>query len=131
MRYLIDTDWLIDYLKGKSVAGQLLDALAREGIAISLITYGEIMEGIYYGKNPIQQEQSFRDFLRIAPVLPLTTSSMERFAAIRGALRAQGQLIGDADILIAATALDNDLSLVTQNLNHFQRIPKLTLYREP
>jgi predicted nucleic acid-binding protein len=51
MRYLIDTDWLIDYLKGKSVAGQLLDALAREGIAISLITYGEIMEGIYYGKN--------------------------------------------------------------------------------
>lgn len=129
MKYLIDTDWLIDYLKGKAAAGKLLDHLVHEGIAISLITYGEILEGIYYGKNPKQQEQNFRSFLRIAPILPLTESSLERFADIRGGLRSQGQLIGDADILIAATALGNDLMLVTQNLNHFRRIPKLTLYQ--
>lgn len=131
MKYLIDTDWLIDYLKGKLAAGQLLDQLVHEGIAISLITYGEILEGIYYGKDPKQQEQIFRAFLRVTPILPLTENSLERFADIRGGLRRQGQLIGDADILIAATALDHDLTLVTQNLGHFRRIPKLTLHHQP
>ena len=131
MKYLIDTDRLIDYLKGKLAAGQLLDQLVHEGIAISLITYGEILEGIYYGKDPKQQEQIFRAFLRVTPILPLTENSLERFADIRGGLRRQGQLIGDADILIAATALDHDLTLVTQNLGHFRRIPKLTLHHQP
>ena len=129
MRYLIDTDWLIDYLKGKAAAGQLLDTLARDGIGISLITYGEILEGVYYGKDPRQQEQVFRAFLKASPILRLTENSLERFAAIRGGLRTQGQLIGDADILIAATALEHKLRLVTQNLSHFRRIPTLTLYQ--
>lgn len=128
MNYLIDTDWLIDYLKGKPLAGQLMDTLVHEGIAIGLITYGEILEGIYYGKDPKRQEQAFRSFLRVAPILPLAESCLERFANIRGGLRSRGQLIGDADILIAATALDYDLTLVTQNHNHFQRIPNLKLY---
>lgn len=129
MKYLVDTDWLIDYLKGKTAAGQLLDKIVHDGIAISLITYGEILEGIYYGKDPQQQEQIFRAFLRVAPILPLAESSLERFANIRGALRSQGKLIGDADILIAATALDHNLTLVTQNLNHFSRISDLALYQ--
>jgi predicted nucleic acid-binding protein len=128
MKYLIDTDWLIDYLKGKAAAGQLLDHLVHEGIAISLITYGEIWEGIYYGKDPKGQGQIFRAFLQATPVLPLTENSMESFALIRGSLRAQGQLIGDADILIAATALDHDLTLVTQNIRHFRRVPNLALH---
>ena len=114
--YLIDTDWVIDYLKGMERAGQLLDSLAYDGIAISLITYGEILEGVYYGRNPKRHEKVFRAFLQAAPILPLSESSMERFAHIRGALRAQGQLIGDADLLIAATALEHDLTLITQNL---------------
>lgn len=126
--YLIDTDWVIDYLKGTEGAGRLLDPLAHDGIAISLITYGEIFEGIYYGRNPERHEQVFRAFLQVAPILPLSASGMERFAHIRGALRAKGQLIGDADLLIAATALEHDLTLVTQNLRHFKRISNLRLY---
>src|SRR5688572_6319514 len=94
--YLIDTDWIIDYLKGMKRAGRLLDSLSHAGIAISLITYGELFEGIYYGRAPQQQEQIFRSFLRVCRVLPLSTGSMERFAHIRGLLRAKGQLIGDA-----------------------------------
>jgi tRNA(fMet)-specific endonuclease VapC len=48
-------------------------------------------------------------------------------AAIYGQLHQRGQLIGDADLLIAATALENDMALATNNVNHFQRIPVLTL----
>jgi tRNA(fMet)-specific endonuclease VapC len=129
MSYLVDTDWVIDYLKGKEEADRLLDPLARDGLAISLITYGEILEGIYFGRNREHHEQIFRTFLQAIPVLPLTESSMERFANIRGELRSKGQLIGDADILIAATALEHDLTLITQNIRHFNRIPNLKLYK--
>ena len=54
---------------------------------------------------------------------------MRRFALIRGDLRYRGELIGDPDILIAATALHHNLTLVTGNVRHFQRIAGLALYQ--
>ena len=54
---------------------------------------------------------------------------MERFGVVRGDLQRRGQTIGDPDILIAATALHHDLTLLTRNLRHFTRIPGLMLYR--
>jgi len=107
-----------------------LRTLSTEGIAISLITFGEIYEGIYYGTNPKAAERAFVQFLRGAAVLPLNKGIMREFARIRGQLRAQGQIIGDNDIMIAATAIHCKLTLVTRNLNHFGRIPHLQLYRQ-
>ena len=52
---------------------------------------------------------------------------MQEFAYLRGNLRAQGMLIGDLDMLIAATALHHNLILLTNNRSHFQRVPGLTL----
>lgn len=54
---------------------------------------------------------------------------MQHFARIRGDLRRQGLLIGDLDLLIAATAIHYDLTLITRNLTHFQRAPDLKLHR--
>jgi predicted nucleic acid-binding protein len=51
MKYLVDSDWVIDYLAGRQQAITLLSSLAIEGLAISLITFGEIYEGIYYGRD--------------------------------------------------------------------------------
>jgi tRNA(fMet)-specific endonuclease VapC len=123
MTYLINTDWVIDYLKGRPEAGRLIDPLVEKGISISLITYGEILEGIYYGRERDRHAQAFRDFLQATPIVPLTESCMEYFADIRGGLRASGQIIGDADILIAATTLVYDLIFLTQNTRHFARVP--------
>jgi len=128
MTHLVDSDWVADWLTGKSQAVQLLSSLGRDGLAISLITYGEIYEGIYYGKDPRKSKQVFQRFLRGVDVLPLTKPIMQRFARIRGELRHQGRLLSDPDILIAATALHHDLILITRNLSHFQRIPDLKLY---
>ncbi|MBN9388762.1 MAG: type II toxin-antitoxin system VapC family toxin [Chloroflexi bacterium] len=97
-------------------------------MAISLITYGEIYEGIYYGRNPRQNEQVFHQFLQGVDVLPLTRLVMRRFARIRGHLRQTGAILADMDLLIGATALQNKLTLVIYNKKHFQRIPGLTLY---
>lgn len=129
MKYLVDTDWVADYLKGKPDASQILSTLARDGIAISLMTLGELYEGIHYGRDPQAHERGLRLFLRQASVLTLNRAIMRRFAVVRGALRHRGQLIGDTDLLIGATALHPGLVLVTRNTRHFERIPHLPLYR--
>jgi tRNA(fMet)-specific endonuclease VapC len=131
MKYLIDTDWIVEYLKGRAPATQLLDRLAPEALAISLITYGEIYEGIYYGRDPKRSEQGFLQFLRGIDVLPLNKPIMKKFAHLRGQLRRSGQMINDPDLLIAATALHHDRTLLTHNLRHFSRIPTLKLYTSP
>lgn len=129
MSWLVDTDWGADYLKGRPAAMSLLTSFANEGLAISIITFGEIYEGIYYGRDVHVHEQGFRRFLRWVPILPLNQAVMRRFARIRGDLRRKGELIGDPDLLIAATALHHDLAMVTRNTRHFARIAELKLYQ--
>lgn len=128
MIYLIDTDWVAEYLKGRDPVTRTLNSLATEELAISIITYGEIYEGIYYSRDPKRSEQGFLQFLRGTAVLPLNRPIMKEFARIRGQLRKVGQIITDPDILIAATAIYHDLTLLTNNKRHFSRIPGLKLY---
>jgi tRNA(fMet)-specific endonuclease VapC len=128
--YLVDTDRVTDWLVGRTDAIELLARLSTLGMSISLITYGEIFEGIYFGRNSTAGEVAFRQFLREVDVLPLNRAIMQRFTRVRGELRRRGQLIGDPDILIAATALHHNLTLVTRNLKDFQRISGLDLYSQ-
>lgn len=128
MSYLIDTDWVVEYLKGRDPAKRIIDALAPEELAISLITYGEIYEGIYYGRDPKRAEQGFLQFIRGIDILPLNRPIMKEFAKLRGQLRKTGQRLDDPDLLIAATAIYHDLTLFTHNRRHFSRIPTLKLY---
>lgn len=129
MKYLVDSDYVADYLVAKPHAIELLSSLAKDGITISLVTVGEIYEGIYYGYNPQQGEERFLRFLDSVNILRPTHAIIQQFARIRGDLRCKGQIIGDFDILIAATALRHNLTLVTRNLKDYQRIPQLTLYQ--
>lgn len=129
MTYLIDTDWVADYLKGTANAVALLTSLSQDRIAISLVTYGEIYEGIYYGPDQTRYERVFSAFLRDVDILFLDRDIMDRFAHIRGHLRAMGNLIPDFDLLIAATAIHHQLTLVTRNVRHFQRVPSLVIHQ--
>lgn len=127
-RYLVDSDVVADALKGKSQAVQLLSTLSPDGLAISLVTYGEIYEGILYSRDSKASERVFNRFLRDVTVVPMTRPIMRRFAQLRGQLRAAGNIISDFDLLIAATAIQNNLTLVTRNKRHFARVPGLTIY---
>lgn len=129
MTYLIDSDRVAEYLKGRAEALELLHRLARQELAISVVSYGELLEGIYYGNEPDQHERDFRALLRWMDLIPLSETIFERFAGVRGQLRRRGQLIGDLDLLIGLTAVEHDLTLVTGNLRHYERIPELHIYR--
>jgi len=127
LRFLVDSDWVVDYLVGRLAAIDLIRELAPQGIGISLITYGEVFEGIYYGRDPQGTEAALLGFLEGARVVPLTEAIMRRFALIRGGLRRQGMIISDTDMLIAATALEHGSILATRNVRDYARIPGLQL----
>jgi tRNA(fMet)-specific endonuclease VapC len=129
MTYLVDTDYVADYLKGYKAATTLLEKLFAEGIGISIITFAEVYEGIYYGHNRSRHEQGFRRFMTTTPLLNITRSIARQFALIRGDLRAKGLLIPDPDLYIAATAIHHNLTLVTRNLKDYDRISNLNIYK--
>ena len=120
---LVDTDLLIDlqreYVKGEP--GPAMAFLrAHEGVALAISTVSvlEFLEG--YG-HPRAGERLLEAYVR----LPVTDSVARRGSRLRRTLRAEGQMIGDFDVLIAATALDAGVPLVTANATHFKRVPGL------
>ncbi len=129
MRYLVDSDWLIDAFMDVPTAVNLLARLREEGLAVSIISYGELFEGVIGAPDPATELAHFRRFLARLALLELDDAIMERFARIRAELRRRGQLIPDLDLLIAATAMHHDLTLLTRNVRHFDRIPQLRLHQ--
>jgi tRNA(fMet)-specific endonuclease VapC len=130
MTYLIDTDWVIDYLNAQAPTITTLQRLEPHGLAISIITYAEVYEGIIHGRDPAQAMRGFRRFLRAVNVVPLSRRITHQFATVRGSLQRNiRQQLGDLDLLIAATALHHGLTLVTNNLRDFRHVPGLTIYR--
>jgi tRNA(fMet)-specific endonuclease VapC len=129
-RYLLDTDWVVDILNGQEKAIHTALELVPAGLAVSIISYGELYEGAAFAHDPEPALAGLRSFLKGKAILPLTTAIMERFAQIRGSLpKPVRQQIGDLDILIAATCLAHNLTLLTRNLKDFQKIPHLKLYQ--
>ncbi len=129
MRYLLDTDWVIDALADAPVAVAPIHHYAPSGIGVSIVTYGEVFHGAYAFANPQAHLESFRHFLSAFTALGLNDPIMELFGRNRYLLQRQGNVIPDLDLLIAATALHHNLTLMTRNLRHFSRIPDLKLYQ--
>jgi predicted nucleic acid-binding protein len=130
--YLIDTDWAIDYLTAQTDAQQLLTRLSGDGLAISLVSYVEILDGIIGGRNRPAAERVFTGFLRLARVLDISRAVADRTATIRADLRRQRKPVKERalDLFIAATAIEHGLTLVTRNTRHYRDIPGLVLYDE-
>ena len=128
LRALLDTDTLSALMRRepKVVAHAQNYLKFRPQLSISIITRYEILRGLH-AKSATAQVQRFEQLCQKLEVLPLTDEIIVRAAKIYVSLHQSGQIIGDADILIAATALKNVLSLVSNNEKHFQPIDDLIL----
>jgi predicted nucleic acid-binding protein len=127
--YLLDSDWLINALAGRSRAVAPLERLSSQHIGVSVITLAEVYQQAFESTNPDAYLHSFRGFIAAFRIIPVTEPIAVRFAEIRALLTRRGELISDFDILIGATALHYDLTVLTFNLRHFSRIPDLNLYQ--
>ena len=125
MMYLIDTDWVIDYLDGDDEVVRRVKQLLSSGIGISVVSLAELFEGVAYSRNPVASESLLRMFLDDLDVVPLDEDVCRLFGVERGRLRSTGTMIGDFDLLIGCTAKLHGLTVLTNNLRHFTRIPEL------
>ncbi len=127
MTYLVDTDWVVDWLAGRQAVRERLEQAAAGGLAISAITLAELWEGVYYSRDPGASERTLREFLAGVTLITLDAETCQVFGRERGRLRKAGDLIADLDLLIGATALRRDLTVLTNNRRDFERIQRLRL----
>lgn len=126
MNYLADSDYVIDYLNGRKQAVELLRSVHAD-LSISIITYGEVLEGILYEKSSQQRLEALHWFLEGTTVIPVDRAIAEMWPQISASLRTARTPLPDADLLIAATAIVAGATLLTRNRRHFERVPNLTL----
>jgi len=126
--YLVDSDILINFLKGKSQEVKIFKSLQNEFFYINVISVGEILEGLL-GTSNKKKLSSFKELLKTFTILNVDLPIMEKFAGLRKLLRKKGELIDNFDLLIASSCLTHNLTLLTNNLSHFKRISSLKIYQ--
>lgn len=128
-RVLIDTDILSLFLRGDPNVVKHAEKYVNEHqtLSFSIITLYEILSGLKY-KDARKQLNLFEELASYSNILPLTRESVEISANIYADLRSKGDLIDDADILIAGIAMANSLDLATHNRSHFDRIEGLKVW---
>jgi len=129
MEYLLDTSWIIEVLAGREATARQHRNLNPAKVGVSYISVGEIYEVAFNYANPQAHLSSFRQFLAPFTMLNLNEPIMEKFAEVRAHLRRRGQMISDFDMLIGTTALHYNLTVLTYNKKHFQRIPDIKIFQ--
>ena len=125
---LFDSTIIIDFIRHDPEVVGLIDRYLdfHDGITFSAITKYEILRG-YEVVRAEQRKAEFLAFCDDHEILPITDDVIHKAAAIYGDLHRKGQMIGDADILIGATAIFNQLPILTLNTKHFKVIDGLAL----
>jgi tRNA(fMet)-specific endonuclease VapC len=126
MRYLLDTCVISDFIKGELGTQTRIKQTPPADTAISVITLMELRYGLQLNPQRAQKiEPMMISFLSSVTVLSFSIPESEKAAEIRAVLKTQGQPIGAYDVLIAATALQSQLIMVTANQREFDRVSGL------
>lgn len=125
---LVDTDILSFYFKGdQKVVGKFNDYLKEfDVINISIITYYEILGGLKF-KKAEKQIKEFEEFVTNNTIIHFSEESAKISGDIYADLRLKGITIGTSYILIAGIALENELTLITNNERHYDPIQGLKI----
>ena len=123
MKYLLDTNVLVELLKGNRTVRQNVASVGLDNCNISEITFAEMLYGAYKGGfERHSHEISFlKDNLMILPI----SQGLNAFAKLKSDLEMAGNRIDNFDLLKAATAITSNLVLVSHNVKHFERIQGL------
>ena len=127
MQYLVDTDWVIHYFNRVGPVVDRIAELTPGGLGMSVISLAELYEGVLGAFDPQRSEEEVQAFLERVDLLEVDEEVCRIFGRGRRRLRAQGNLIGDLDLFIGATALRHGLTVLTNNRRHFGRIEGLTI----
>jgi len=128
VNFLLDTNILVNHLRGKKA----IDLFWLEkGSSVSIITQAELFYGAYKSNKPKNNLNKIKQMFDDLPIeiITLNQKIISLYGKIKAGLEKKGKKLDEFDLLIAATSLSEDLKLVTNNIKHFQRIPRLKLVK--
>jgi len=127
-RFLLDTNICIHIRRRRPPEVLARFQRLKPGEAVlSVITYGELIYGVEKSQFREQATRQLTELAGLVPVMELPLRAGQFYGAIRAALEAKGEVIGNNDLWIAAHAKAAGLTLVTNNEHEFRRIPGLKI----
>jgi tRNA(fMet)-specific endonuclease VapC len=125
--YLLDTDTVIYNFKGHPAVVENLKSHLSDSVKISIISYMELYYGAYKSERVMANAARVKTLGQSIEMVPINPAVAETFGMIKAALESGGNRLDDFDLAIAATALANNMILVTNNTEHFSRIDGLRI----
>lgn len=128
MRYMLDTNICIHLIRHKppEVLARFA-ALSVGDVSVSAITLAELWHGVSKSQYHERNQEALEGFLIPLIVAPFDYDAAVAYGIVRAALERQGTPIGALDTLIAAHALSLDVTLVSNNVREFSRVPGLSV----
>jgi tRNA(fMet)-specific endonuclease VapC len=129
IRYLVDTN-ILGYFARRSfepLLARMERALDSKEVAMSVITRAETLFGLARLEPEDKRRRTVKLILEAFPCLAWTTEAADRYGDIAAILEKEGKSIGQMDTMIAAQALVADLTVVTHNIRHFERVADLNI----
>ena len=125
--YLVDTDWVILHFRGNLEVARRIEELTPEGIGISVVSMGELYEGVYRSSDPVRSEEALQLVLSEIDVVNIDDEVCRIYGQLMGRLRVGNADPGNNDVWIGATAIRHGFTLLTNNRRHFERMQGLVL----
>jgi len=128
VKYLLDTNILVNHLRGKQ---PINISLLKKGVSISIISQAELLYGAYKSNKTqfnLRSIHNMLDDLNIK-IINLNKNIISAYGKLKANLEQKGKKMDEFDLLIASTALSYNLKLATKNKKHFQRIPNLSFIK--
>ena len=125
--YLLDTDTIIYNLKGHDAVAKNLREHIHDPIKISVVTLMELYYGAYKSQKKEANLAKVRSLENSLEIVPLDRESAEVFGIYKSKLEKGGTPLDDFDLILASCALTHNMTLVTNNIRHFERVEGLKL----
>lgn len=125
MRFLLDTDVCVDVLRGREEVVERLRKVSRDDCFLSAVTSYELQVGALKCADPERELGKLASLSAVLGVLGWDEGAAVAAAKVRATLESEGTGIGPYDTLIAGQALQLGVTLVTNNLGEFSRVPDL------
>lgn len=125
-KYLIDTNICIYYIKGQFELKKKFETVDPDNCFISEITLAELMYGVENSEKKEKNRKTLDNFLTGVKIVPIF-HSLDVYAKEKARLRRSGTPIDEFDLLIGVTSVTHNLTMVTNNTEHFKRIKGIVL----
>jgi tRNA(fMet)-specific endonuclease VapC len=128
MKYMLDTNICTYLIKKHPVKTlQRLQQVDASDVCISVIAVSELEYGIEKSLKRDLNRLAFAEFLAPIEILPFDELAAFHYGRVRASLESKGRTIGPYDLQIAAHAFSRNLTLVTNNVREFRRVPQLSV----